>query len=306
MTSLKNTFTLLILLSVIGATACQDERSGVGNLTNEEYGYTSLHIDENLKGPVKTIVYKSYQTDQDYTIQQPGHKYSWHKDYTRTFAYDGQLVEDDIVLSDNGVRSKHLFKFDEYGEPLLDSSATKYIVYKYNADNQLVFEGNPYSHEIYNYEDDYLISRLEIEDGDTIYVGRYYTVEDTVYQVVQAGHDTLGVEVSVRNDYGLPLYLGEFDFNDSGEVTVTEYNDESIIKVKETWQSLEQGVVTGMIVTLFEQGNETQTIEYNADGSIQFKESIKYTYDDYGNWVEQYINYNDKRFYKVVRAIEYY
>ncbi|MCP9237344.1 hypothetical protein [Lewinella sp. JB7] len=305
MNSLKNTFTLLVLLSVFGTTACQDERSDVSNSTNEEYGYTSLHVDENLKGPIKTIVYKSYQTDQDYNIKQPGHKYSWDKDYTRTFAYDGQVVEDDIMLSDNDVRSTRLFKFDEYGEPLLDSSATKYIVYKYNADNQLVFEGNPYSHEIYNYEDDYLISRLEVEDGDTIYTGTYYTVGDTVYQVVQAGSDTLGVEVSVRNEYGLPLYLGEFDFNNSGEITVTEYDDESII-VKETWQSMEQGVVTGMIVKLFEQGDETQTIEYNDDESIRFKESTKYTYDDYGNWVEQYVNYNDKRFYKVVRTIEYY
>ena len=222
----------------------------------------------NLSDKVKSVRTYQYEAVVKYgSIYKGDRKIGLGFDIYNIFSNVGNLIEENMYLSDGSLINKYTYKYDGKGNKI-----EKYI---YGSDGSLdskcnYRKGNMIEEDIYG-SDGSLNSKYTYK-----YDGKGNKIEDCWY-----------------NSYGLLCkYTNKYD-EKGNKIEIYFYNGLDHTQFKST-------------LKYDEKGNNIEIYAYGSDGSLESKTTVKYDYNKYGDWVKRISFKNDIAEYIIEREIEYF
>ena len=238
----------------------------------------------NLLGSVKSIQEFEYSGKYLFNEIQLGKKKSYQSRPKTTFNKKGYLLEyveyDEYTQSKEILEKKITYIYDTKERLIKKSVYGKYsgrskdTEYKYNENDQLISEKNPYEIK-YNYNKQNQISETIYSDSDRI-KHNYDDHNNMVSQSRYVLKDTLYKKQTFRNEYnGKGELIGVLDSLFSYykyDYTYTSYIKEDTPKVTMHHRKYNKGLITS---------------DFSSVSGIMDNVNYVYEYDEQGNWINK-------------------
>lgn len=304
---------------------CQFEYIDNENIENLECLLENLN-NLNLKGKIKSIYETSYLGELkngQYEKTIKGWRFDFDKDNEMKFDDFGNLIE------------KKEYK---------NSIATSNYQYKYDSKNRIIEINQLYFNYFYFYDSLNRIKTSKQIDkqpnsisqgktqpinGTTSFVKYFYNNQGKLSKRITTDKNKKILNTEIYSyDNSNNLILKEIKHNNFDETYELSYNDENkVVKILwkdsedgineyteyqyeggklslEHWVDYEEGEPDGYIDYKFKDGNPSDVVVVEKDGTISSKEKYIYDFDLNGNWIKQII-LDDTKIYIVERKITY-
>ena len=247
-------------------------------------------------------------------------------------------IENDLTRENIKGKVKQIIEayFDAkeaFGKPKKENLTDKYKI-KYNMDGNiteeidLIFKGIDSKYKYLYNEDGNLISETEYED-DTLMMKTIYKYDEYGNIMEEISYNSDGNLTSKHkyqfDEYGNITEEMIYDYDGTLDILIKYYYDEGNISYQTSttfnfYVPDTDTVINGVKEKRWkiqpkehklkyqydENGNKTESANYNADGEIEWKNKYQYEYDKLNNWIVKTTYVDDKLENIVERKIEYY
>lgn len=272
-----------------------------------EYVNNEVHKEFNLQGKIKRIVEKSYLTttsgEKIIRKRQDG---TYENDFILDVRPDGLDFSFQYINSDDQEVKIVTYKANEKGLKTEEFRNGVRNKYSYNDLGQIKEEVSGDARIVYFYKNNRLTQRIffvgnKEEERSTVFID---TIDHYLVELATAKGDTTEMRIYEENERGQLIYEKLYDETGLYESTENTYVEGKL--AAEKWAIYDQGIQDGWIETNYENGNEVRSTEINQDSSVLFVETIKYEFDQQGNWIKKRVNRNNEDFFLLERLISYH
>jgi hypothetical protein len=288
-------------------------------------------IDEyyNLNGKIKSISSDSYlanQASNGLEKVKKGWEDSFERDELIEFNENGKVNK----VTYRGINSKvERIDKNEYSGDRLIKSFTKYQKVKHSYDeagrreSTKGFDRTPNVITSLNIDETTdkvkFTVRYKYRDDNKLKQKTEYDSKGRITDITQYTYNSIGLltkEESVSGDYK-DWYVYQYD--DSGKIINKKWfdSDEGLLENETNvfvdnqldssiWENYSEGELEGKITYKYENGNETEIVEFDIIDNTKTVWTYKYKYDSHNNWIEKEAHTYKNEYYITYREIEYY